>query len=92
MEAGLRLEVCNRWLPAMIATRVTIPELSEKERPFWFLESSIELILRDDRPFYGSPLQLIRPAERIEYGWCYCGDFFDLEPIPTDPFTFRHLY
>ncbi|MFD2274578.1 hypothetical protein ACFS07_35340 [Undibacterium arcticum] len=27
------------------------------------------MLLRDHRPFYGSPLKLIRGPERIEAGW-----------------------
>jgi protein ImuB len=80
-KADYRPEVCNRWLPAMTAKRVAIPELPGNERPFWMLESPIELILRDDRPFYGSPLRLIGPAERIECGW------WDGKLIVRDYFT-----
>lgn len=69
LQADYRPEVCNRWLPAMTAKRVAIPELPQNERPFWMLESPLELILRDDRPFYGSPLRLVGTAERIECGW-----------------------
>lgn len=69
LAADHRPEVCNRWLPAATAKRVALPDLPGNERPFWLLESPIELILRDERPFYGSPLRLVGAAERIECGW-----------------------
>jgi protein ImuB len=69
VEADHRPEVCNRWLPATTAKRAVRPKLPDYERPFWLLDAPIELILRDDRPFYGSPLRLRSSAERIECGW-----------------------
>ncbi|HJV51216.1 MAG TPA: DNA polymerase Y family protein [Noviherbaspirillum sp.] len=69
MEADHRPEVCNRWLPAATARRAALPGLPDNERPFWLLESPLPLIVRGDRPFYGSPLRLAGPAERIECGW-----------------------
>jgi protein ImuB len=69
LVADHRPEVCNRWLPASTAKRIASPALPGNERPFWMLESPIALIMRDERPFYGSPLRLIGPAERIECGW-----------------------
>jgi len=69
LVADHRPEVCNRWLPAPTAKRIALPELPSNERPFWMLESPIALIMRDERPFYGSSLRLIGPAERIECGW-----------------------
>lgn len=71
LAADHRPEICNRWLPAATATvkRIALPELPGNERPFWMLEFPVELIVRDERPFYGSPLRLASPAERIECGW-----------------------
>lgn len=69
LEADHRPEVCNRWLPATTAKRGVTPALPEYERPFWLLESPIKLLLRNERPFYGSPLRLTSAAERIECGW-----------------------
>ena len=67
--ADHRPEVCNRWLPATTAKRVPLPVLPGKLRPFWMLEEPIELILRDHRPFYGSPLRVSSEGERVECGW-----------------------
>lgn len=69
LEADHRPEICNRWLPATTARRIPRPQLPDYERPFWLLEAPLELILRDERPFYGSALRLMSNAERIECGW-----------------------
>lgn len=69
LVADHRPEVCNRWLPATTAKRVAIPELPDCERPTWILDDPIELIVRENRPFYGSPLRLVSVGERIECGW-----------------------
>jgi protein ImuB len=45
----------------------TPPPLSE--RPFWLLAEPLALSVRDDRPVYYGPLQLLRGPERIESGW-----------------------
>lgn len=39
------------------------------ERPFWLLAQPLALMMRDHRPFYGSPLRLVSGPERIESGW-----------------------
>jgi protein ImuB len=39
------------------------------ERPFWLLAEPLALTVRDDRPIYHGPLQLMRGPERIESGW-----------------------
>ena len=39
------------------------------ERPFWLLAEPLALTVRDDRPIYYGPLQLLRGPERIESGW-----------------------
>jgi protein ImuB len=64
-----RPEVGNGWAPAPLAKPVGAVFPDAIERPFWLLEKPIALLLRDHRPFYGSPLQLIRGPERIECGW-----------------------
>jgi protein ImuB len=69
LAADHRPEVGNRWLPAVTAKRAPAPQLPDYERPFWLLASPIKLMLREERPFYGSPLRLTSSAERIECGW-----------------------
>jgi protein ImuB len=69
MYADHRPEFCNRWVPASTARRIGRVEALEYERPAWMLTNPIELIVRDHRPFYGSPLRLVSVGERIECGW-----------------------
>ncbi len=53
------------------ATRTTVSSTPAPltERPFWLLPEPLELNVRDDRPIYHGPLQLLRGPERIESGW-----------------------
>lgn len=76
-----RPEICNTWVAAT-------EQLSRKngngkviERPFWILAKPIALLMRDHRPFYGSPLTLVRGPERIEAGW------WDSEMVARDYFV-----
>lgn len=64
-----RPEVGNRWKSAAAARRAIASVDGNPERPFWLLEKPLALLMRDNRPFYGSPLRLIRGPERIECGW-----------------------
>jgi protein ImuB len=38
-------------------------------RPTWILAKPIQLLMRNHRPFYGSPLRTVSTPERIEAGW-----------------------
>lgn len=69
MLADHRPEVANAWQAAgnALATK-TNPRMSS-ERPFWLLQQPLALLVRDHRPFYGSPLRLLSGPERIEAGW-----------------------
>jgi protein ImuB len=69
-EADHRPEISNQWKPAALVERMPpTPEVGPTRRPFWLLEKPVALLVRDHRPFYGSPLQLINGPERIEAGW-----------------------
>lgn len=73
--ADYRPEAANRWLP--LAGKLTgkrgaadlPPGLPGMPRPGWLLAQPIALLMRDHRPFYGSPLKMVSVAERIEAGW-----------------------
>lgn len=73
LKADHRPEVCNAWVPAAgprisrMRTPCTGGEFTE--RPFWLLEQPIELIVREHRPVFRSPLKLVKGPERIECGW-----------------------
>ena len=64
-----RPESCNSWVPAAAKVAPFRPESEALERPFWLLPKPVKLLMRENRPFYGSPLVLIRGPERIEGGW-----------------------
>lgn len=66
--ADHRPEVANQWAP-IDRTLVGSPCKTGAERPFWLLETPIALPVRQHRPFYGSPLRILRGPERIEDGW-----------------------
>lgn len=68
-RADHRPEVCNAWTPAATVTRPIPSAPHHAERPFWILETPVALMVREHRPFYGSPLRMIKGPERIECGW-----------------------
>jgi protein ImuB len=84
-RADHRPEVGNQWAPAACQQRLAPPLAAGGERPFWLLEQPLELPVRDHRPFYGSPLQLMSGPERIECGWwdasCATRDYFVAEDV-----------
>jgi protein ImuB len=64
-----RPEVCNAWVPATEKPAKKCLQGEALQRPFWILPKPIALLMRNERPFYGSPLKLISGPERIEAGW-----------------------
>lgn len=64
-----RPEVCNVWVPATQKIAKNSAAGVSLERPFWILPKPIPLLMRQERPFYGSPLKMISGPERIEAGW-----------------------
>lgn len=78
--ADYRPEIANRWAPlAEPRTKGALPE--GLPRPTWMLAAPVRLLTRAHRPFYGSPLRVVSPAERIEAGW------FDGELVTRDYFV-----
>ena len=78
--ADHRPEVANRWVS------VSQPVKPQKlplglPRPTWMLDTPVRLLMRQHRPFYGSPLRMVSPGERIEAGW------FDGEMVSRDYFV-----
>lgn len=61
-------ETANRWIPASKPMRAEEPDPT-LTRPFWLLPKAIPLLVRQERPFYGSPLKILSRAERIEAAW-----------------------
>lgn len=66
--ADHRPEVANRWVP-VDEQPGSAGCVDAAERPFWLLTNPVSLPVKQHRPFYGSPLRLIRGPERIEDGW-----------------------
>lgn len=78
--ADYRPEIANRWAPLGASdAKSALPE--GLPRPTWMLAAPVRLLTRRHRPFYGSPLRVVSPAERIESGW------FDGELITRDYFV-----
>ncbi|HDR9474890.1 Y-family DNA polymerase [Burkholderia multivorans] len=78
--ADHRPEMANRWVPVSHKTKVG-PLPQNLPRPTWMLDTPVRLLMRRHRPFYGSPLRMVSPGERIESGW------FDGELVTRDYFV-----
>lgn len=74
-SADYRPEHANVWRsiqeklrPAEVRAQLP-PDITSLPRPTWLLPKPIPLLIRDHRPYYGSPLRLRSTGERIEAGW-----------------------
>lgn len=74
-QADYRPEVANAWVPVQRKIREAAraaqmpPDVHSLPRPAWLLAKPIALLMRNHRPFYGSPLKMASTPERIEAGW-----------------------
>jgi protein ImuB len=74
-NADYRPEEANAWVPVQQKVREAArnarmpPDVMSLPRPTWLLAKPIALLMRDHRPFYGSPLRMASTPERIEAGW-----------------------
>jgi protein ImuB len=74
-QADYRPEVANEWVPVQQKVRPSEraarlpPDVASLPRPSWLLAKPIALLMRNHRPFYGSPLKVASAPERIEAGW-----------------------
>jgi protein ImuB len=74
-QADYRPEQANAWVPVQQKIRAGAraaqmpPDVQSLPRPAWLLAKPIALLMRDHRPFYGSPLRMASNPERIEAGW-----------------------
>ncbi|MFM0275513.1 DNA polymerase Y family protein [Paraburkholderia aspalathi] len=78
--ADHRPERANRWVP-MQSPEKSVTVARGVPRPTWLLATPVKLLIRQHRPFYGSPLKLVSTAERVEAGW------FDGEMTARDYFV-----
>jgi protein ImuB len=73
--ADYRPEHANVWVPVQqkvsdkARNAQLPPDVLSLPRPTWLLARPIALLMRDHRPFYGSPLRMASNPERIEAGW-----------------------
>lgn len=74
-RADYRPEHANSWIsiqtkirPAEARAQLP-PDMGSLPRPAWLLSKPIPLLIRDHRPYYGSPLRIRTTGERIEAGW-----------------------
>ncbi|MES2351405.1 MAG: DNA polymerase Y family protein, partial [Pseudomonadota bacterium] len=74
-RADYRPEQANAWVsvqekirPADARAQLP-PDMPSLPRPAWLLAKPIALLMRDHRPYYGSPLKIVSTGERIEAGW-----------------------
>ena len=74
-RADYRPEQANAWVSVQHKVRNAArdaqmpPDLMSLPRPTWLLARPIALLMRDHRPFYGSPLRMVAGPERVEAGW-----------------------
>ncbi len=74
-QADYRPESANMWVPVQKKIRAAAmqaqmpPDVLSLPRPAWLLAKPIALLMRNHRPFYGSPLRMASTPERIEAGW-----------------------
>lgn len=74
-QADYRPELANLWVPVQKKIRNAHmqaqmpPDVLSLPRPAWLLAKPIALLMRNHRPFYGSPLRMASTPERIEAGW-----------------------
>jgi protein ImuB len=73
--ADHRPEIANGWTTVQEKVREAdvakqLPDdLTGLLRSTWLLAKPIALLMRDERPFYSSPLRMVQGPERIEAAW-----------------------
>lgn len=74
-QADYRPELANAWVSVQNKIRQAAikaqmpPDVLSLPRPAWLLAKPVALLMRNHRPFYGSPLKMVSTPERIEAGW-----------------------
>jgi protein ImuB len=97
-RADYRPEVANAWVPASTVIRSAElqanmpPGDAQFPRPTWILAKPIQLLLRNERPFYSSPLKLVSQPERIEAGWWSDSQSRDYFIAEAADFTLYWIY
>lgn len=97
-KADYRPEIANTW--ASISTPVRPgqleaalpPDVDQFIRPTWILAKPIPLLMREDRPYYSSPLKIVSKPERIEAGWWSTSQSRDYFIAEADDKVFYWIY
>jgi protein ImuB len=64
-----RLEWMNHWQPMNAKRPTTKVRQVPGPQPTWILKTPLLLDVKDERPLYQGPLQLLLGPERVEGGW-----------------------
>lgn len=64
-----RMEWMNRWQPVNAKRLATQVRQVPGPQPTWILKTPLKLDVKDERPLYQGPLQLLLGPERVEGGW-----------------------
>ena len=69
LTEDMRMEWMNRWQPMNAKRPATKVRQVSGPQPTWILKTPLKLDVRDERPLYQGPLQLLLGPERVEGGW-----------------------
>jgi protein ImuB len=69
LQEDLRMEWMNRWQPMNAKRPTTRVRQVSGPQPTWILRTPLKLDVKEDRPLYQGPLQLLLGPERVEGGW-----------------------
>ena len=69
LTEDMRVEWMNRWQPMNAKRPATKVRQVPGPQPTWILKTPLKLDVRDERPLYQGPLQLLLGPERVEGGW-----------------------
>lgn len=96
--ADYRPEVANAWVSvqenlreASVASQLP-PNLDSTMRPTWLLTKPIALLIRSNRPWYGSALRIVAGPERVEAGWWSDGAARDYYVAQDDAGSLMWIY
>jgi protein ImuB len=64
-----RMEWMNHWQPMNTKRPTTKVRQVPGPQPTWILKTPLKLDVKDERPLYQGPLQLLLGPERVEGGW-----------------------
>lgn len=69
LSEDTRMEWMNRWQPMDAKRPAAKVRQVPGPQPTWIFKTPLKLDVRNDRPFYQGPLQLLLGPERVEGGW-----------------------